>query len=83
MESEPKFPSYTIHTPRDIVFGRGKSALLAAYLPATSKRVLVISGRHAAESEAKTIADSLTASGRGTRIFAETMAEPSPGAAIR
>ena len=26
------FPSFTIHTPRDIVFGRGKSALLADYL---------------------------------------------------
>ena len=80
MDSEVKFTSFAIHTPRDIVFGRGKAALLAAYLPATSKRVLVISGRHAADAEAKTIADFLTASGRGTRIFAETMAEPSPGA---
>lgn len=80
METEPKFTSFTIHTPRDIVFGRGKSVLLAVYLPATLKRVLVISGRHAAEAEAKTIADALSASGRETRIFAETMAEPSPGA---
>jgi alcohol dehydrogenase class IV len=80
METEPKFTSFTIHAPRDIVFGRGKSALLAAYLPASSKRVLVISGRHAADAEAKAIADSLTASGREVRIFAETMAEPSPGA---
>ena len=80
MEPEPKFTSFTIHTPRDIVFGRGKSALLSAFLPATVKRVLVISGRHAADAEAKAIADSLTASGRETRIFAETMAEPSPGA---
>ena len=80
METEPKFTSFAIHTPRDIVFGRGKSALLAAYLPASAKRVLVISGRHAADAEAKTIADSLTSSGRETRIFAETMAEPSPGA---
>ena len=80
METEPKFTSFAIHTPRDIVFGRGKAALLPSFLPASSKRVLVISGRHAAEAEAKTIADSLTASGRETRIFAETMAEPSPGA---
>lgn len=80
MDSEVKFTSFAIHTPRDIVFGRGKAALLASYLPASAKRVLVISGRHAADAEAKTIADSLTASGRGTRIFAETMAEPSPGA---
>lgn len=80
MDPEPIFPSFTIHTPRDIVFGRGKAALLASYLPASAKRVLVISGRHAADAEAKTIADALTASGRETRIFAETMAEPSPGA---
>ena len=80
MESEPKFPSFTIHTPRDIVFGRGKAALLPSFLPASAKRVLVISGRHAANAEAKTIADALAASGREARIFAETMAEPSPGA---
>ena len=80
MESEPKVPSFTIHTPRDIVFGRGKAALLPSLLPASAKRVLVISGRHAADAEAKTIAYSLTASGREARIFAETMAEPSPGA---
>ena len=80
MESEQKFPAYTIHTPRDIVFGRGKASLLSSYLPVSAKRVLVISGRHAANAEAKTIADSLTASGREARIFAETMAEPSPGA---
>jgi len=80
MESESKFPSFTIHTPRDIVFGRGKVSLLPSLLPATAKRVLVISGRHAADAEAKTIADALTASGREARIFAETMAEPSPGA---
>ena len=80
MESEPKFTSFTIHTPRDIVFGRGKVSLLPSLLPATAKRVLVISGRHAADAEAKAIADPLTASGRETRIFAETMAEPSPRA---
>ena len=80
MESEPKFPSFAIHTPRDIVFGRGKAALLPSLLPASAKHILVISGRHAAKTEAKTIADSLTASGRDVRIFAETMAEPSPGA---
>ena len=80
MESEPAFTSFTIHAPRDIVFGCGKSALLSAYLPASAKRVLVISGRHAADAEAKVIMESLTASGRETRVFAETMAEPSPGA---
>ena len=80
MEPEVKFTSFAIHTPRDIVFGRGKSELLAAYLPASAKRVLVISGRHAANAEAKTIADNLSVSGREVRIFAETMAEPSPGA---
>lgn len=40
MDPEPIFPSFTIHTPRDIVFGRGKAALLASYLPASAKRVL-------------------------------------------
>ena len=80
MEPEQHFPSFTIHTPRDIVFGRGKASLLPALLPASVKRVLVISGRHAADAEAKTIADALSASGREARIFAETMAEPSPGA---
>ncbi len=74
------FPSFTIHTPRDIVFGRGKSALLADYLPASVKRVLIVSGRHAAGTDAKTIAEKLNESGRETSIFAETMAEPSPGA---
>jgi len=80
MEAERIFPSFTIHTPRDIAFGRGKAALLPALLPESVKRVLVISGRHAADAEAKTIAESLSASGRETRIFAETMTEPSPGA---
>jgi alcohol dehydrogenase class IV len=80
MEPERVFPSFTIHTPRDIVFGRGKSALLPSLLPASAKRVLVISGRHAADAEAKAIADALTSSGREVRIFADTMAEPSPGA---
>lgn len=80
MDPDRVFPAFTIHTPRDIVFGRGKSALLASFLPASVKRVLVISGRHAADAEAKKIADSLSASGCETRIFAETMAEPSPGA---
>ena len=80
METGRVFPSFAIHTPRDIVFGRGKSALLPSLLPASAKRILVISGRHAADAEAKTIADSLAASGREARIFADTMAEPSPGA---
>ena len=80
MDSDRIFPSFTIHTPRDIVFGRGKASLLPSLLPASAKRVLVISGRHAADAEAKVIAESLNASGRETRIFAETMAEPSPGA---
>ena len=80
MDPERNFPSFTIHTPRDIVFGRGKASLLPSFLPASAKRVLVISGRHAADAEAKTIADALSASGREMRIFAETMAEPSPGA---
>ena len=80
METERISPSFTIHAPRDIVFGRGKSALLASYLPASAKRILLVSGRHAADAEAKTIAGSLTAAGCETRIFAETMAEPSPGA---
>ena len=80
MEPDRNFPSFTIHTPRDIVFGRGKSGLLASYLPVSAKRILVISGRHAADAEAKTIADSLRASGHEVQIFAETMAEPSPGA---
>ena len=77
---ERSFPSFVIHTPRDIVFGRGKSALLADYLPASVKRVLIVSGRHAAGTDAKKIAEKLNESGRETRIFAETMAEPSPGA---
>jgi alcohol dehydrogenase class IV len=80
MDPDRISPSFTIHTPRDIVFGQGKSALLPSLLPASVKRVLVVSGRHAAGAEAKTIADALTASGREVRIFAETMAEPSPGA---
>ena len=80
MEQERTYPSFAIHTPRDIVFGRGKSALLAGYLPGSAWRVLVVSGRHAADAEAKTVAESLVASGREVRIFAETMAEPSPGA---
>ena len=80
MDTDRSFPSFAIHTPRDIVFGRGKAALLPSLLPASAKHILVISGRHAAKTEAKTIADSLTASGRDVRIFAETMAEPSPGA---
>jgi alcohol dehydrogenase class IV len=80
MDSDRVFPSFTIHTPRDIVFGRGKSALLSSLLPASVKRVLIVSGRHAADAESKTIAESLAASGREVRIFAETMAEPSPGA---
>ena len=80
MESERCCPSFAIHTPRDIVFGRGKAALLPGYLPGPARRVLIVSGRHAADSEAKTIAGALNASGRETRIFSETMAEPSPGA---
>ena len=51
------FPSFTIHTPRDIVFGRGKSALLPDLLPASVKRVLIVSGRHAAGTDAKAIAE--------------------------
>ena len=80
MEKELGFPSFVIHTPRDVVFGCGKSALLSGYLPGSVRRVLLISGRHAADAEAKMIAEALSASGRETRIFAETMAEPSPGA---
>lgn len=80
METEPVFPSFAIHTPRDIVFGRGKSASLSSYLPKSVRHVLLISGRHAADTAAKKIAESLSASGREVRIFAETMAEPSPGA---
>jgi alcohol dehydrogenase class IV len=80
MDADRIFPSFTIHTPRDIVFGCGKSALLPSFLPASVKRVLVISGRHAADAESKAIADSLAASGREARIFSDTMAEPSPGA---
>ena len=80
MEPERNFPSFVIRTPRNILFGRGKSALLADCLPPATKRVLLISGRHAADAEAKTIANALKASGRETRIFADTMAEPSPGA---
>ena len=80
METDPIFPSFAIHTPRDIVFGRGKSASLASYLPQSVRRVLLISGRHAADTAAKTLAESLSASGREVRIFADTMAEPSPGA---
>ena len=80
MEPEPIFPSFSIHTPRDIVFGRGKSASLASYLPPSVRRVLLISGRHAADTAAKALAESLSASGREVRIFADTMAEPSPGA---
>ena len=79
-EPERSFPSFTIHTPRDIVFGRGKSALLAELLPASVKRVLLVSGRHAARTDAKAIAEKLNWAGRETSIFAETMAEPSPGA---
>jgi len=78
--TERIFPSFVIHTPRDIVFGCGKAALLPGYLPDSVRRVLIVSGRHAADAEAKTVAASLTASGRETFIFAETMAEPSPGA---
>ena len=37
MEPERNFPSFAIRTPRDIVFGRGKSALLAEHLPRTAK----------------------------------------------
>ena len=80
MEPERNFPSFNIRTPRDIVFGRGKSALLASYLPPSVRRVLLISGRHAVKGDAKTIAERLNASGIETRIFADTMAEPSPGA---
>ena len=80
MEPERTLPSFAIRTPRDIVFGRGKSALLADYLPPSVKRVLLVSGRHAAGGDTKTIAERLNASGRETRIFADTMAEPSPGA---
>lgn len=80
MDRERIFPSFAIRAPRDIVFGRGKSSLLADFLPRTVKRVLLISGRHAADSAAKAIAGSLAASGREARIFADTMAEPSPGA---
>lgn len=79
-EPERCFPSFTIHTPRDIVFGRGKSAFLPDFLPASVKRVLLVSGRHAAGTDAKAIAEKLNESGRETSIFAETMAEPSPGA---
>ena len=80
MEPERISPSFNIRTPRDIVFGRGKSALLADFLPASVRRVLLVSGRHAAKTDAKTIAERLNATGIETRIFAETMAEPSPGA---
>ena len=80
MEQEHIFPSFIIRTPRIIQFGRGKSALLADCLPPSAKRVLLISGRHAANAGAKTIAEALNVSGRETRIFADTMAEPSPGA---
>ena len=80
MEPERTLPSFAIRTPRDIVFGRGKSALLADYLPPSVKRVLLVSGRHATGGDTKTIAERLNASGRETRIFADTMAEPSPGA---
>ena len=80
MDPDRIFPSFAIRTPRDIVFGRGKSALLAGYLPPSVKRVLIVSGRHAADGAAKTVAGALDATGRATRIFAETMAEPSPGA---
>ena len=80
MEPERTLPSFAIRTPRDIVFGRGKAALLADYLPPSVKRVLLVSGRHATGGDTKTIAERLNASGRETRIFADTMAEPSPGA---
>ena len=73
-------PSYTIHTPRDVVFGIGASSKLPGLLPRGVRRVLLVSGKHAADAEAKAIAGDLTASGRETRIFADTMAEPSPGA---
>jgi len=81
METESVvFPSFTIHTPRDVVFGCGKAAGLGSYLPASVRRVLLISGRHAADKAAKSLAGSLSASNCKVRIFADTMAEPSPGA---
>ena len=79
-EEAVHYPSYTIHTPRDIVFGRGSASKLPSLLPAESRRVLLIAGKHAAETDAKAIAGLLTTSGREVRIFADTMAEPSPGA---
>ena len=80
MEQPVKIPSYTIHTPRDIVFGPGSASKLAAHLHGHMHRVLIVAGRHAAETDAKAIAGDLTATGHEVRIFADTMAEPSPGA---
>ena len=80
MEQPVKIPSYTIHTPRDIVFGPGSASKLASYLHGHMRRVLIVAGRHAAETDAKAIAGDLTAAGHEVRIFADTMAEPSPGA---
>ena len=80
MEQPVKIPSYTIHTPRDIVFGPGSASKLASYLHGHMRRVLIVAGKHAAETDAKAIAGDLTGAGREVRIFADTMAEPSPGA---
>ncbi|MBR6241787.1 MAG: iron-containing alcohol dehydrogenase, partial [Lentisphaeria bacterium] len=80
MEQPVQIPSFTIHTPRDIVFGPGAASKLASYLPPGARRVLIVAGRHAAETDAKAIAGDLTAAGREVRVFADTMAEPSPGA---
>ena len=80
MEQPVKIPSYTIHTPRDIVFGPGSASKLASHLPSGARRVLIVAGKHAAETDAKAIAGDLTAAGHEVRIFADTMAEPSPGA---
>ena len=80
MEQPVKIPSYTIHTPRDIVFGPGSASKLASHLHGHMRRVLIVAGKHAAETDAKAIAGDLTAAGHEVRIFADTMAEPSPGA---
>ena len=80
MEQPVKIPSYTIHTPRDIVFGPGSASKLASHLHGHMRRVLIVAGKHAAETDAKAIAGDLTGAGHEVRIFADTMAEPSPGA---
>ena len=80
MEQPVKIPSYTIHTPRDIVFGPGSVSKLASHLHGHMRRVLIVAGRHAAETDAKAVAGDLTGAGLEVRIFADTMAEPSPGA---